>query len=114
VNTPHRLSDNELLALARFIIAYASKSGSFHWRTRFSECERRGSFAPLAIRDDAMTLASLCARRGSAVVSGLRTAEVVSAANAISLARGAGPLGLPNGTGPYAVPTPEPGPSAVP
>ena len=89
-----RFSNEEILALARFILRHAAKSGSFHWRSRFAECARRGWFAPLAERGDESTLTSLYRRHGTVVLCGLRTQEVLAAANELSLAQGIGPLTL--------------------
>lgn len=89
-----RFSDQEVLALARFILRHAAKSGSLHWRTRFAECARRGWFAPVAERGDESTLTSLYRRHGSVVLCGLRTKEVLTAANELSLVQRVGPLAL--------------------
>lgn len=87
-----RLSGEELLALARFIVRYASTSGSFHCRMRFTECARRGYFAALAKAGDAGTLESLCARHGSAIVCLLRTKDVLRAADSLPPSDAEGPV----------------------
>jgi len=92
VSALERLSDQEVLALARFILRHVAKSGNFHWRTRFVECGRRGWFAPAAERGDESTLTSLYERHGSAVLCELRTREVLTAANELSA--GGGPVTL--------------------
>jgi hypothetical protein len=95
VSALKRLSDQEVAALARFILRHAAKSGCFHWRTRFAECARRGGFAPAAECGDESTLTSLYRRPGAVVLYGVRTNEVLTAASELSLAQAVGRPTLP-------------------
>jgi hypothetical protein len=81
MSTLAQLSSDERAALARFIAAHASKTGNFRWRSRFTQCARRGSFAPLVRPDDGQALATLYQRHGAVIVCVLRTRDVLLAAD---------------------------------
>jgi hypothetical protein len=91
-----RLSDDEVLALGKFIVACAQTGSSSRWRTRFADCAARERFSPPAHSGEEQTLKSICARHGRTIVCVLRTTDVMVAANQVSLAYGKGPLEFPS------------------
>lgn len=78
-----RLSDSQVLALARFI-ASCAQHGSRHWRTKFNECARRNNFAPYVTGEDQEHLRSILRKHDRVVVCGLATMQVVEAANQVA------------------------------
>jgi hypothetical protein len=89
-----RLSDREVLALARFIEGCARARHSTHWRQHFSECVKRNSFVPFATLTQHQELRALLARHSLGVVISLRTADIVTAASEVAAEWGEPPLVL--------------------
>jgi len=83
VKSIDRLSDSQVLALARFI-AGCAQSGSRRWRTKFNECARRNNFGPYVASADQDHLRSILLKRDRVAVCGLATTQVVEAANQVA------------------------------
>jgi hypothetical protein len=80
-----RLSDSQVLALARFIASCAQR-GSRHWRTRFCECARRNNFGPFVTTENQEHLRSILHKHDRVFVCGLATAQVLEAGNQVAAA----------------------------
>jgi hypothetical protein len=78
------LSEPQLLALARFVIAYAVLRKSKRWREAFVECAQRADFAPYSTSDDFRLLQQIYAQQGIAYVATLVTRDVLRRADRIS------------------------------
>ncbi|MDY6949284.1 MAG: hypothetical protein SXG53_26640 [Pseudomonadota bacterium] len=78
-----RLSDAQVLALARFI-AGCAQQGSLHWRTKFNECARTNYFWPYVTGEDHEHLRSIAREHDRMKVCGLQTRQIVEAANQVA------------------------------
>jgi len=78
-----RLTDSQVLALARFIAGCAER-GSSHWRTKFNDGARRNNFLPYVTGQDQDHLRSILRKHDRVLVCGLATAEVLEAANQVA------------------------------
>ena len=83
MKTIDRLSDSQVLALARFI-ASCAQQGSRYWRTKFNECARRNSFGPYVTGQDQEHLRSILRKHDRVIVCGLATTQVVDTANQVA------------------------------
>jgi hypothetical protein len=82
-----RLTDSQVLALARFIAGCAQR-GSHHWRTKFNDGARRNNFLPYVTGQDQDHLRSILSKHDRVLVCGLATTEVLEAANQVATQRG--------------------------
>lgn len=86
-----RLSDSQVLALARFIAGCVER-GSRHWRTQFCECARRNNFGPFATRENQEHLRAILHKHDRVLVCGLVTTQVLEAANQVAAEWGEPPV----------------------
>lgn len=93
-----KLSDSQILALARFIKGCARVRASTRWRTQFSECAGRANYLPFVSPADQEHLRQLSTRRGLAFVCSLRTSDVMREGNEVALARGEPTLSVESST----------------
>ena len=90
-----RLTDAQVLALARFIAGCARVRSSARWRTRFAECARRGHFLPYVALSDQQQLIELVRYQGESVVCGLRAIDILQAGNQVAQVWGEPAIELP-------------------
>ena len=92
MKTIDRLTDSQVLALARFIEGCARIRSSSRWRTQFAECASRDSFLPFVSLADQGQLRELIHRRSEHVVFCLRTVDVLNEGNEVAQAYGEPPI----------------------
>ncbi len=90
-----RLTDAQVLALARFIAACARLRASTRWRTHFADCAARNHFLPFATLSDQQHLRELIHCRGDTIVCRLRTIEIIDEGNAVAREWNEPPVQLP-------------------
>jgi hypothetical protein len=83
-----KLSDSQVLALARFIMGCARIRASSRWRAQFTDCARRGSYLPFVSPADQEQLRQLVGRHSAALVCSLRTSDLMQEGNQVALVRG--------------------------
>jgi hypothetical protein len=86
-----RLTDSQVLALARFITSCAQR-GSSHWRTQFCECARRNNFGAFVTTQDQERLRSILHKHDRVLVCAMVTAQVLEAGNQVAAAWGEPPV----------------------
>lgn len=87
-----RLSDRQVLALAKFIVGCVRMRQSSHWRKHLASCAQRNTFMPFVETRENDVLRDLFAQHLEGYVWGRPTSEVLRVANEVAREWGEPPL----------------------